>query len=351
MNVPIDDADWVVVASETELAANLPVTLLSEKPPDDEREEDPTAKCGDCLNAVFDAVKRHEPVALLISKSRGLLQIRFPATGRVRTAWRDPDGRLNFGITGSPIAFTVPERSPLADVVAQSGKTGILVVDPDFDGVAAVVRPWKPAQPRGFCETFVLKLNQTTALSKEDANALYCEIFSRNSVPPYSTGVPFRWAHSYCEAKAHYVTTVLGEKRIDAGKAWAIARDEDKLRIATTSRKTCEQEWLYHVAGVIRSDDADGSGVWVFDPTTSLEEGVLSMEEWQTRLGSGLGEVRLTTAEAYFPCNDEEFERVLGTQMEASLGIARCLLKCRSKLDGDPPYRRCGELTNRVCRP
>jgi hypothetical protein len=342
---------WVIVATETELHAALPALLLSTERDGEEPDDLVEPSPGSCLLHALAAVKRAEPVALLLSEAKELLQVRFPSIGHVRRHWRDGDNRLRFGVNGSPVVFTLPpDERALSTLVtdARDANTRLLVLEASFDGLPTLIRPWDRPEIDRFCDAFQLNPATLTALSEAAANELYKKVFALNSERPYTEGIPFRWSHSYCEAKAQAIRAVLRTIGINVGKAWAVAKPCEVLQIATTSRRGCVEQWAYHVAVIVRAKEGGSGGFWVFDPTVSLKAGVLSFDAWKSCFGAGLDHVHLTKGAAYEPCDLSEmkFEAELDGDMPEALKIARCLLSCLAHTEGHPPFCCSDEKTS-----
>ena len=337
-----DDAAWIIVGSEDELAGTttgfLPAAFETGALLDEERNE---VRSLDCLTGVVTSIRRQDPVALLISKDR-LLQVRIPTVGLVETHWRDAAKRLRFGIAGSPAVFTSSREQEDVVTGAFEAKSRLVVLDPSFDGHPVLVRrSILPGLPK-FCDRFAVDTTTLSVLTKNTANEHYLEVFALNSPPPYTEGVPFRWSYSDCDAKAQSVRNVLQENLLTVGKVWAFAQQEQVLRVKTTSRKSCQEEWGFHVAVIVQSSEPDTGGFWVFDPTLNLENGVLSLNDWKTRLGPGLGPVHFSTADAYRHCSGNVDPRMqaerLGEHAE-DLKIARCRMAKLAAIEGDPPHQ------------
>jgi hypothetical protein len=306
-----------------------------------------------CMTSAIAAVRNNRPVALQFSDDGRLQRLRMPSRGRVVRLWKDAQGRVNFAMTGSQLVFRlVSLQIDAIDVVMNAVTTRgrIVVVDPLFDGWPVVVQAWNAAESKLRCSReFDLDLRDVSVLSKRKANEKYQTVFSLDSVRPYKSGIPFRLSSAFCHAKAHAMAETIETAAINArvGKAWAFSKPNRAITIKTTSRRSCHERWWFHVAVVVRSHGRTGGGLWVFDPTTNLAGGVLSVDEWKRGFGDALGPVHLTRTEAYrLECDepgceidDPCFEPHTDGESFEDLKIARCNLACLAEEEGHPPHR------------
>ena len=335
---------WVVVSTERELVAIVPAAPLDPQAALGRR--DPVDRCiQHCMGAALLRVRRGRPVALLLSETGGLLRMRIPAVGRINRAWTDRVGRFCFTLAGWQVLFTLDQTATAWISAVNTGlesREGVLVVDQRFDGRVAFLQPW--AVSPGCDQEFEIQPRRISAITKQRANELYSSIFARDSKDPYDEGLPFRFSPAFCNTVAHAVVEALAAEGVAAGKAWAFAKSKKQFVIRTTSRRSCRQAWVFHVAAIVRSSHA-GGGWWVLDPTSNLDGGVLSMDQWLALFGQALGRVRLTRSEAYRLVDDDPRRRILcfdehttGESYE-DLMVARCSLACLAEAEGHPPHR------------
>lgn len=343
----VDGAKWIIVRNEHDLSDALTRSdeaVLALK----KSFTDPDERCRQhCLGAARLMVQRGNPVALLISPSIDILQLRIPAVGRVVARWDNGDGTSSFCLPRSQQPFSVLSGSPMDRLVASAEETGseILVVDARFDGgVVHIESCVSPARLVSCDDEFALDVNGLTALDEREACELYSAIFALESVPPYQSGLPFRYSRRFCDVVAHSVAHFASGQGVTVGKAWAFARRGSTMTVYTSSRRNCSQSWWFHVAAVARQKH--GGGLWVFDPNLRLERGVTTDAHWQASLGKNLGHIHRTTADAYTlaceqatcdiqnPCFAEEDPG----ELSEDLIIARCMLGCVSRLEGAAPH-------------
>jgi Glutaminase len=343
---------WVVVRSERELSPILVPLQPEAAGKSAMRVSDPGPKCqAECQAAALLHVRRERPVAVLLSADGQLLRLHIPATGRILTYWENPDlSECHFAVAGSPQLFTLSLRSVAGQVIAQAHAHGeeVVVVDDRFDSRPVYVARIAPSGAFPCAGQFEVDLHRLTALDETAACEHYRAIFAQGSVKPrFDDGIPFRYSRAYCEVVAHAVARYFRSQRLVVGKAWAFAKDKQVLAVPlTTSRRQCRERWAFHVAVVARQQD--GEDLWVFDPTSRLERGVVSFAEWQAAFGNGLGSVHLTRPDAYtLDCNARVsscsrkrpcFDTGHDDELDEALMIARCALSCVSQIEGCPPY-------------
>jgi hypothetical protein len=330
---------WVIASNEAELAEVLPGWA---PPPMNLAANDGLPRdTEDGVEIARHLMATNQPVAVLASPQR-VLAIEVPATGAVTNYWDDGDSRFRFTIAGSPTVYTLEgsllEKAGLVRDAFEPG-TDLLVLAPGFDARPLVVIPWPSPWERP-CREYDLDAMSMRPVSRGEAALLYDRIFRQDSAAPYATGIPFRLAGSYCEAKAEAMAQFLLAEGVDAGKAWVVSKRGHSLRVRTDSSPTCWVEWGHHVAVVVRSDNATERFL-VFDPTIMLEGGVLSLDDWHAKfLGQSLPP-RLTSAEAYY-IYLECFQPTRGTPLKENawdLRIARRLLAQFVRQHGRPPYQ------------
>jgi hypothetical protein len=350
---------WVLVTSEHDLPPSLPQpirlatpTALAVSAAAEEERTDPGSRCvGYCLNGARFQLRSARPVALLLSGSGAVLRLRIPFTGRVVERWEDECGTCYFKMARAPQPFSVPARSPFVDLVAaaEAQAAEVTVVDPLFDGTAALVETWRGATSSVSCdEDFVLDPDALSVLDERNACRVYKSIFDAESVAPFDDGLPFRFSRGFCDVVAQAIARRLTTAGMTVGKAWAFSRRRTVMTLQTSSRTQCAQSWWFHVAVLAKRPDG---GFWVFDPTSRLERGVTTFETWKTGFGPNLGPVRLTSADAYYHGCDRQstcdidhpcFSTGGDIELDEELKIARCSLRCVSEIEGPPPYSRCG---------
>lgn len=340
---PAAAARWVVVSTEGELTAIVAAAPIGPEAKA-RRPRDPADDCiHECMAAALLRVRRGRPVALLVTDSGFVRRLRIPAVGRISRSWTDRSGRFCFTIAGWQTSFTLDRaQSPWIDTVNTSvvSRATVVVVDSVFSGRVVFLQSWNDAAT---CETeFELEPRQISVITKRRANELYSRIFAKESRDPYDEGLPFRFSAAFCNTVAHAVVEALAAEGVAAGKVWAFARPKRQFVIRTTSRRTCRQAWVFHVAAIVRSSRA--GGWWVLDPTSNLEAGVLSMDEWLALFGRALGRVRLTRSDAYRLVDDDPRRRILcfdehtAGESDEDLVVARCSLACLARLEGHPPH-------------
>jgi hypothetical protein len=346
------DATWKIVRTEPELVAilnpaqkaNVGLKKLV---------DDTDATCASrCEDAALRLVRRGRPVALLLTSSHQLLQLRIPAVGRVFESWQQGE-QICFKVTGWQQPFTIPASSQFTPLLgaALTERTEIVVVGPQFDGRAAHVEQWKGvARLTGCDDEFRVDLKGLSRLDADQACELYRDIFAQDSTCPFEEGLPFRYSPSGCDYIAEAVARFAAQQNRVVGKVWAFAKSRRTFRVRTSSRRSCWESWWFHVAVVTAKK---GGGLWVFDPKLRLERGVTMFGDWKASFGANLGAVHFTTTDAYMlgcdqsdcsidhPCflDGEDFD------LETDLSAARCMLGCLCDIEGEgdcPPYDFCG---------
>jgi hypothetical protein len=338
-------ARWVVVNTKAPLLAALfPAPIV----PLHDNDDDVADECiGKCQSSLLAQVRRRRPVALLFSRTGRLLRARIPAVGRVTRYGPDRRGCFAFALTGSQLVFRIdPGGANLESIImdAARSRVALLVVDEPANERVTHLQSWPMASVE--CEEFPLDIARVSVMTKTKANDEYRKIFEMDSRPPYLEGIPFRFCRGYCHATAQAVVDLLARASVRAGKIWAFAKRKRHFVIRTSSRKSCRQAWWFHAAVVVRSKGSTGGGLWVLDPTTYLERGVVSIDEWTAGFGGALSRVQLTAPEAYRLDCDEEgcvgrpacFEGHLTGESDEELMIARCALDCLSDIEGPPPH-------------
>lgn len=361
MTNEIQGSRWIVVNSRVELfglfgaehpaaapdRASLLSTLASKF--------DPRDRCIDrCLEGSLLQLERNRPLGLLVSPDQHIRSVRFPVTGRIARYANDGEKAVRFAIFGSPLEYEVPQaQHDLVKVLvdAHEKRTSILVLDPTLEGRPVLIQHFaRPADQQPCLERLELNASAVSLVERAHADDAYGQVFAMDCVSPYTSGIPFRFCRGYCHTTAAAVADALAAKGILVGKVWAFARPGALISIETTSNKQCRQKWWYHVAVAVRSSVKDAGGYLVFDPISNLKGGVLTLKEWQTHLGRGLGRVHFSSSNAYrlvcdtpscdtaHPC----FESALEGESDEELKIARCSLGCLAESQGDPPFRCTG---------
>lgn len=105
--------------------------------------------------------------------------------------------------------------------------------------------------------------------------------------------IPFLFAASGCEVRAHEMCTELDKAGITAGKMWAFAKDIKHLLDVEVPGPSGRVQWILHVAPVINVDGV----LIILDP--SLYDDPVPCEQWLSRLGRNVSAVALTERRVY----------------------------------------------------